>query len=500
MITAVLLLGLAQANPAPPSDARLVAALEDFVPRALRWDGAPGLTIAVGRAGKLVLSRGYGWADLAHKVRMMPGTVTRAGSMSKPYTGTAVMQLVEQGALELDQPINRYLTDIKVVNPLGDRDVTVRDLMTHTSGLSEVDARYADLSPTQSIHDYLVSVFTRSQDKGPDGKFLRWLGKVGERSSYSNIGITLLGHLVAVTNPEHLSYPEYVRRHIQAPLGMTASHFPPDVGEGAQPAALSTGYAAIGDILLPAPRLWTPVQPAGTLYATAAEHLRLIQTFLGDGAYGDVRILQPASAKAMLSPSVSFGDGKLGLVWMLSDLDRPYMSFHHAGAYMYGWVNAGVGFPRYDVGVVVAVNRWPMQLYGTKRAESLISNFIGRWLAFEEAHPGASRPARSWAWKRAYAAGLVMGHSYHGSLQARTRLTPAQVHAMAAGAMPRSGASLAGRWDPAGFAAGYEDILPLATDTEAIKRFFNSPELKVHPAELELLFADIGGQVALPSP
>jgi hypothetical protein len=71
---------------------------------------------------------------------------------------------------------------------------------------------------------------------------------------------------------------------------------------------------------------------------------------------------------------------------------------------------------------------------------------------------------------------------------------------MSTGAVARSGTSLAGRWDPAGYVAGYEDILPIATDPEAIKRFLGSTTVKVHPAELELLFTDIGGRGALPAP
>jgi hypothetical protein len=147
----------------------------------------------------------------------------------------------------------------------------------------------------------------------------------------------------------------------------------------------------------------------------------------------------------------------------------------------------------------VTVNRWPMQ-FPPYRVESLTTAFIGRWLAFEEEHSGVNQPAHSWAWKRAYAAGLVMGHSYHGTLQAKTRLTPAQLRAMGGGAVARSGTSLVGRWDPAGYLSGYEDILPVATDPDAIKTFLGSPAVKVHPAELDLLFADIGGRGALPSP
>ncbi len=481
-----------------PSDGRLVAALEEFVPRAMRWDGAPGLTIAVGRHGKLLWERGYGWADLAKKTAMTPATVTRAGSMSKTYTATAAMQLVERGALGLDQPVNQYLRDFKVVNPLGPREITVRDLMTHSSGLSETDARYADLAPTQTIHDYLASVFARAEDRGPDGKYLRWISKVGENASYSNIGITLLGHLVEITNTEHLSYSEYVRKNIQQPLGMQATFFPPDHDEPAQPNSLSTGYALIGGMLLPVPRLWVPVHPAGTLYATAAQHLRLVLTLLSGGSYGGQAILSRSSAEQMLAPTVPFLTGHLGLVWMLDHQGKPNAYFGHAGAYMFGWTNTGAGFPRYDLGVVITVNRWPMQTYGQSRAENLIVEFIGNWLANEEASPRIDRPAHSWAWKRSYAIGMIMAHSYHGLLQAKTQLTARQLQAMARGGLVRPGGSPKAQWDPDGFRAGWEDLAAIATDSEAVKGFLKSPALKVHPAELDLLFADVGGRGGLP--
>ncbi|MEO8452403.1 MAG: serine hydrolase domain-containing protein, partial [Gemmatimonadota bacterium] len=372
--------------------------------------------------------------------------------------------------------------------------------MTHTGGLSEVDARYADLGPAQTVHDYLVSVFARADDRGADGQYLRWNGKVGERASYSNIGITLLGYLVEITNPDHLSYAEYVRKHIQQPLGMKSTFFPPDHDEPAQPNGLSTGYAAIGGVLLPAPRLWVPVHPAGTLYATAAEHLRLVLAFLNGGSYGGQSILSRTSAEQMLTPTVPILSGHVGLVWMLDHQGQPNAYFGHGGAYMFGWTNTGVGFPRYDVGVVVTVNRWPMQTYGQARAENLIVEFIGNWLALEEAGPRTDRPARSWAWKRSYAIGMIMGYSYHGALQARTRLTPKQLHTMGAGAIVQSGAPAKAEWDAAGYVAGFEDIAPIASDPEAVKAFLKSPKVKVHPAELDLLFADVGGRGGLPAP
>jgi CubicO group peptidase (beta-lactamase class C family) len=492
--------GFAQAPQNGDQDRRLIAALETFVPEALRWDGAPGLTIAVGRRGRLLWERGYGWADLAKRTRMTPATVTRAGSMSKTYTGTAVMQLVEAGVLGLDQPVNRYLRDFTVANPLGDRDITVQDLLTHTSGLSELDARYADLAPMATVHDYLQSVFARAGDKGPDGKYLRWTGRVGERSSYSNIGITLLGFLVEVTNPEHLSFRDYVLRHIQAPLGMRHTAFPPDRDEPPPPAALSTGYAQIGGILLPVPRLWVPVHPAGTLFATASEHLRLILAFLDEGRYEGHAILSPAGATRMLTPTVPFASGQLGLVWMLDHWGKPNAYFGHGGAYMFGWTNTGVGYPRSGVGAVITVNRWPMQTYGQARAENLIAEFIASWLAFDDANPSARWPAHPWAWKRSYGIGMVMAYSYHGMLQAKTRLSGPELDRLAAARLVRDQGSLSERWSADGFRAGFEQIAPIAADPAAIQQLLGSAALKIHPAELELVFADIGGRGGLPAP
>jgi len=165
---------------------------------------------------------------------------------------------------------------------------------------------------------------------------------------------------------------------------------------------------------------------------------------------------------------------------------------------MYGWTNTGAGFPRYDLGVVITANRWPMQSYGQTRAESLIVDFIADWLGRADGATRGPEPARAWAWKRSYVIGLIMGHSYHGALQARHRLTNAQLAAMAEGAVVRSGGGTRGRWHPDGFRVGYDDVAPIAADPAAVKAFLASTSLKVNPAELDLLFADVGGRGGLP--
>jgi CubicO group peptidase (beta-lactamase class C family) len=100
----------------------------------MRQSGTPGLNVALARGGRIIWEAGFGFADVARKIPMTPATVMRSGSMGKTYTATAVMQLVERGVLGLHQPINTYLKGFKAVNPLGERDITVHDLLTHRSG------------------------------------------------------------------------------------------------------------------------------------------------------------------------------------------------------------------------------------------------------------------------------------------------------------------------------------------------------------------------------
>src|SRR5207237_366183 len=132
-----------------PDDARLIAAAKRFIPEVMQLHGVPGIEIAIARHGKVIWQDGFGYADLGKKKPMTAETVFRTGSMGKTYTATAAMQLVEQGILSLDEPINTYLrrgAAFEVTNPLGGRPITIRDLMTHRAGMTS-DAAGSELSP-----------------------------------------------------------------------------------------------------------------------------------------------------------------------------------------------------------------------------------------------------------------------------------------------------------------------------------------------------------------
>ena len=251
-------------------DARLIAATRQFITEAMQVYGVRGVEIAIARHGTVIWQDGLGYASLADGTPMTANTVFAAGSMSKTYTATAAMQLVEQGVLGLDEPINNYLRrngGFEVVNPLGPREITVRDLLTHHSGLTS-DAAGSELEAPAPLGTYLRAQYGRRMLYSySESSLPLWSAKVGERFQYSNLGVATLGLLVEITNPEHLSFEEYVARHILEPLGMHSTQFPavrdsahlrPDLAS-----RFTRGYAKLGPVDLPTPNIYWGNIPRG---------------------------------------------------------------------------------------------------------------------------------------------------------------------------------------------------------------------------------------------
>jgi len=132
-------------------DAALIEATRAYARDAVHVTRTPGLSLAVARKGSVIWAEAFGMSDLARRRPMTIDATCRVGSFSKTYVAIAVMQLIERGVLELDTPVRRYLPDVDVSNPLGEREVTVYDLLTYRSGLAmdtETTASSRSGSPT----------------------------------------------------------------------------------------------------------------------------------------------------------------------------------------------------------------------------------------------------------------------------------------------------------------------------------------------------------------
>jgi CubicO group peptidase (beta-lactamase class C family) len=482
------------------TDEELVEALQDFVPEVMRVYGTPGLSVSVARHGRLLWEAGFGRADLASDRPHTADTTTRSGSMGKVYTATAVMQLVEAGVLELDAPVNGYPIGFAVTNPLGERPVTVRDLLTHRSGLAG-NAAAASRSVPLPLAEHLAAVYGANRNDFYGGTATpMWALPVGQAFEYSNTGIATLGYLVEVTNPQGLSFSDYVQRHVLDPLRMGSSQYPvaQDVAN-VRPelwARLSSGYSQIGRVHVPTPELLLGDYPAGGLVTTASDHLRLLLAYQHRGALEGAAVLAPETVDLMLSPQLQVEEGvHLGLVWWLRRLGARDASFGHDGAHMWGWTNTSRLYPHLDVGVVVCTNHWDL-CEGPHRPRfaegERISDFVATWLMGEERRP--QRRGRTWAWKVGYVAGLVVGDRVFGCLSVTTPFTDEDRRAMAA-AVVADGTPL----DPDGFRAGLRHAQESGPTLTGMRRLLDSVD--VEPAELPLLFAELGrldGSALLP--
>jgi CubicO group peptidase (beta-lactamase class C family) len=509
-------------------DNRLVEALRSFIPHVMRQNGTPGLNIALARCGEMIWEEGFGYADLEKKTPMTPQTVMHSGSMGKLYTATAVMQLVELGVIGLYHPINRYLKDFRVVNPLGEREITFYDLLTHRSGLTRQRAGSEFVAP-KPLGEHLRETYAQKMFKPYDRSVLPvWSAKVGERFQYSNFGMATLGYLVELTNPEGLSFSDYVQNHIIDPLGMKSSQYPPvqdashvrpDIFE-----RLSTGYAHFGPVYIPTPTVYFADYPAGTVVTTPGDHIRLALAFLNGGYYQGHRLLRADTVRLMLTPQVKVRgvqtreDREVGLVWWLSDIGTEDHSISHGGAHMFGWHNLLIAYPVPDVALVIATNHWPMVpdliVSGNEeQTPQLVATFVSLWLKGEKAkkhraQPASSwtwepfyansysaQPASSWAWKISYVIGLIMVERLKGGLGIGSPLTEETVEAMATGAKVRTEAENGvAVWDPAGFRAGVQDMLSVEMTPTAIRAFLESDRLQIPSEELEILYRELGSR------
>lgn len=194
--------------------------LNDFVPAIMEEAAIPGIAIAVIKDGKAELITGYGFANVAERRAVTLDTPFNIASISKPLLGIVLLQLVDQGVLELDRNINDYLPFV-VDNPHVEQEViTVRHLATHTAGIADFydEATYAENRDTAlSLEDHLKSLLLPAGLRYENGAhYLPY--RPGEHREYSNLAAGLAGYLVQAITGESLA--EYSKRAIFSPLKM----------------------------------------------------------------------------------------------------------------------------------------------------------------------------------------------------------------------------------------------------------------------------------------
>ena len=251
--------------------------LDGYMPYALKAGHIPGAVVVVVKDGQPLTMRGFGYSDLKAQKPVDPElTLFRPGSVSKLFTWTAVMQLVQAGKLNLDADVNQYL-DFKIP-PRDGKPITLRNLMTHTPGFAETAKYLIDFG---------------EKKPAPLGKVLsRWsperIYAPGSMPAYSNYGASIAGYIVERVSGE--PFDQYVQRHIFTPAGMSHSSFEQPLPVALRP-LLSKGYKPGTDD--PQPYEVIGMSPAGALAASGADMGRFMIAHLNH------TLISPATAQLM---------------------------------------------------------------------------------------------------------------------------------------------------------------------------------------------------------
>jgi CubicO group peptidase (beta-lactamase class C family) len=307
----------------PLESADLESFFDGILPLQLERSDIAGASVLVMKDGVVLLEKGYGVADVKTGRPVDPqSTIFRLASISKLFTWVSVMQLVEQGKLDLDTDINHYL-DFKIREAFG-KPVTLRNLMTHTGGFEETGNEIILVDPKKaiSLRDYLIQ-------NQPMRIF-----PPGEVPAYSNYGVGLASYIVQRTSG--VPFEAYVQQHIFGPLKMTHSSFYQPLQQELQKLP-SEGYRE--DTTKPPVgfEIFNPVG-AGGISSSAADMGRFGMALLSGGELDGARILKPETLAAMWTPQFQtnlqlppmcmgfYQDWRNGLKWIGHEGDL--IAFH----------------------------------------------------------------------------------------------------------------------------------------------------------------------------
>ncbi|MFA5222023.1 MAG: serine hydrolase domain-containing protein [Methanoregula sp.] len=274
--------------PNGPSDpAEVEAFLDEILPAAIARYNVPGATVVVVKDGRVVVAKGYGYRDLANRTPVDSVTTTfRIGSISKLFTWTSVMQLAEEGKIDVDADVNTYLHDMKIPDTYPGQPVTMRHLMTHTAGFEDSSHHMTGVDPED-----LISIRQYCKENIPAR-----VNPPGKVSRYSNYGTTLAA--VVVEDVSGMPFEQYLQSHILTPLAMENTSIreklPPDLA-----AKLTQGYSFSSSENKPTDDFILVVGPAGSITSTAPDMAKFMIAHLQNGTYGNATILEPETADLM---------------------------------------------------------------------------------------------------------------------------------------------------------------------------------------------------------
>lgn len=306
-------------------------AVDDFIKSEMERQKIPGVSLAVVKDGKPLIVKGYGFANLEHQVPVKPETIFQSGSVGKQFTAMAVMMLVEEGKIGLDEKIGKYLGEV----PEAWANITVRHLLSHTGGMTDYPQDF------DFRRDYTEDEVLKRAKEVPVAF------KPGEKWQYSNLGYVTLGILIGKVSGKF--YGDFLQERVFKPLGMTTARV---INEADIIPNRADGYRLVqGQVKNQAwvsPTINTTAD--GSLYLTALDMIKW------DEALANGKLLKKTSYEEMWSP-IKLNDGKThpyGFGWAVRSVNGRRV-IEHGGAWQ-GFKAHIARFPDNKLTVIVFAN------------------------------------------------------------------------------------------------------------------------------------------------
>ncbi|MDM7921940.1 MAG: serine hydrolase domain-containing protein [Pyrinomonadaceae bacterium] len=310
----------------------LEAKVDQYIKDHMATEKIPGISVAVMREGKIVLAKGYGLANIEHNAPVKPETIFQSGSVGKAFTVFAIMMLVDEGKLNLEDKISKYFADA----PPEWNQITVRNLLEHTSGMSGYpnDFNFRTDRTEEEIYQAIRATPLAF--------------KLGEKRGYSNLGFVTLGILIHKVTGKF--YGDFLKERVFTPLGMTTARV---ISEADIVPNRAAGYRLVDGELKN--QEW--VAPTLNTTADGAIYLSVLDMARFEAALHQRKLLSPASYAAMWKKVVT-NDGiaqPWGFSWHIKEINGKQIIGHSGG-----WQGFTANFDRYpekNLAVVAFTNR-----------------------------------------------------------------------------------------------------------------------------------------------
>jgi len=367
--------------PQPPDSVNNVTELDAYLEKLVNSGTPQGLSMAIVKNDRIVYSKGFGWADGPRKIQATPQSVYHWWSITKIPTAIAILQLQEQGKLQLDDPVSKYLSFFEVQYPSPNSSaITIRQLLNHSSGIPDA----SPVSLMKWIHhegEPNVNQTAFIEEVFPEYSILEF--EPGENTAYTNIGYMLLGAIIEKVSGQ--SYQDYIRHYILEPLEMNQTDFDYTremeayVVAGSHPSFNFMSpllHIMIGSYIRETSkkhiwlkRVYTDQEPSSALIGSITDATRLVRAYLNKGMLDGHRILSEKSIGIMTNEGhvAEVNDKgsyffKQGIGWQVFKEKSGYKLQHTGGGP--GFYTMMQIYPDDDLGLVLFCNDVTLEKYG----------------------------------------------------------------------------------------------------------------------------------------